>query len=91
MLANFDGADLERVFTPWGSGCSSIVQFPYLEKDSPNPRAVIGMLDPSARPDVPPDMLSFSVPMKRFVTMVGNMEDSFLITGAWKAIQERIK
>ena len=73
-----------------GSGCSSIVSYPYLEKDSPHPRAVIGMFDPSARPYVPKDILSFSVPMKRFVTMIGNMEESFLITDTWKKLQKRI-
>lgn len=89
-LVNFDESQLEGVITPMGSGCSSIVSYPYLEKDSPHPRAVIGMLDPSARLYVPKDTLSFSVPMKRFVTMIGNMEESFLITDTWKKLQKRI-
>jgi uncharacterized protein (DUF169 family) len=89
-LANFDDSQPEGVITPMGSGCSSIVSYPYLEKDSPHPRAIIGMFDPSARPYVPKDTLSFSVPMKRFVTMIGNMEESFLITDTWKRLQKRI-
>jgi hypothetical protein len=28
--------------------------------------------------------------MKRFVTMIGNMEQSFLITDTWKKLQKRI-
>lgn len=90
-LANYDTADPNAVITPMGSGCSSIVQNPYLEKDSPHPRAIIGMFDPSARPYVADDELSFAVPMNKFKDMVGNMEESFLITGTWKTMQKRIK
>ncbi len=89
-LANFDESEPEGVFTPMGSGCSSIVSYPYLEKDSPHPRAVIGMFDPSARPHLPKDVLSFSVPMAKFVTMIENMEDSFLTTDTWKKLRKRI-
>jgi uncharacterized protein (DUF169 family) len=89
-LVNFDESQPEGVITPMGSGCSSIVSYPYLEKDSLHPRAVIGMFDPSARIFVPNDTLSFSVPMKRFVTMIENMEESFLITDTWKRLQKRI-
>ena len=89
-LANFDESRAEGVFTPMGSGCSSIVAYPYLEKGSRHPRAVIGMFDPSARPYVPPNTLTFSVPMNRFVRMIENMEESFLSTDSWKRIQKRI-
>lgn len=89
-LANFDESDPEGAITPMGSGCSSIVSYPYLEKDSPHPRAVIGMFDPSARPYVPKDVLSFSVPMEKFVTMIKNTEESFLITDTWKKLQKRM-
>jgi uncharacterized protein (DUF169 family) len=89
-LANFDQSEPEGVFTPMGSGCSSIVSYPYLEKDSPHPKAVMGMFDPSARPHLPKDVLSFSVPMSKFVTMIENMEDSFLITDTWKKLRKRI-
>ena len=89
-LANFDESNPEGVITPMGSACSSIVSYPYLEKDSLQPRAVIGMFDPSARTHLPQDRLSFSTPMKKFVTMVENMEDSFLITNTWKNLSKRI-
>jgi hypothetical protein len=89
-LANFDLAQPEGVFTPMGAGCATIVSYPHLEKDSPNPRAVIGMFDISARPFVQKDRLSFAVPMRRFVTMLDNMEESFLITSSWQKILKRI-
>jgi len=89
-LMNFDEPKPEGAITPMGSGCSSIVSYPYLEKDSPHPRAVIGMFDPSARPYVPKDVLSFSVPMTKLVTMIENMEESFLTTDTWKKLRKRI-
>ena len=89
-LANFDEAHPEGVITPMGSGCASIVSYPYMEEDTERPRAILGMFDPSARPLVSGDVLSFAVPMKKFVTMVENMEESFLITPTWQETQKRI-
>ena len=90
-LANFDIGDLNGVFSPFSAGCGSIVPHPYLEKESDCPRAVMGMFDVSARPFVPDNVLSFSVPMNKFVAMVENIEESFLITGSWGKIRKRIK
>jgi uncharacterized protein (DUF169 family) len=89
-LFNFDEPKPERVIAPMGSGCASIVSYPYLETELLNPRAVIGMFDPSARPFVAKDELSFSVPMKKFITMVENMGDSFLNTKTWTNLRKRI-
>jgi uncharacterized protein (DUF169 family) len=90
-LASFDEADSNIVIAPFGSGCSSIVQYPYLETGSDNPRGVIGMFDVSARPFVPQNTLTFSVPMAKLARMINNMEESFLITPSWAKIQKRIK
>jgi uncharacterized protein (DUF169 family) len=89
-LANFDQKDPNGTFTPFGAGCGSIVYYPYLESKSDRERAVIGMFDPSARPCVPENVLTFAVPMKRFEKMIGNMEESFLITETWDIIRKRI-
>jgi hypothetical protein len=89
-LANYDQTEPDGVFAPFGSGCSSIVQYPYLEKDSKRPRGVIGLFDVSARPFVPADTLTFSVPMKKLDSMIANMEESFLTTRSWITINKRI-
>ena len=89
-LANFDQAEPNGTFTPFGSGCSTIVTYPYLEKDAERPRAVIGMFDPSARPCVPKDTLTFAVPMVKFKEMVEMMDECFLITRTWETIRDRI-
>jgi hypothetical protein len=90
VLANFDEADLNGVFSPFCAGCGSIVQFPYLEMKSERPRGVLGMFDITARPCVTGDILSFAVPMNKFVKMIDNMEESFLITHAWEPVHKRI-
>jgi hypothetical protein len=89
-LANFDQTEPNVTFSPFGSGCASIVNFPYIEKDSARPRAVVGMFDPSARLFVNSDLLTFSVPMVKFVKMIDYMDESFLITDAWKKVLKRI-
>lgn len=90
-LASFDEVEESGVIAPFGSGCSSIVYYPYLEKDSDHPRCVLGMFDVSARPYVPSNILTFSVPMNKFMGMIENMEESFLITSSWNKINKRIK
>jgi len=90
-LASFDEAEQNMVMTPFGSGCSTIVQYPYLEKEAANPKGIIGMFDVSARPFVPQNTLTFSTPMTKFTRMINNMEESFLITRSWANIQKRIK
>lgn len=90
-LANFDEALPNGVIAPMGSGCGTIIQYPYLEKDSEHPKGVLGMFDISARPYVLANVITFAVPMKKFAAMIENMEESFLITGSWNAVQKRIK
>jgi hypothetical protein len=89
-LANFDQVDGDGVIAPFGSGCSSIVYRTYLENSKNSPRAILGMFDCSARPCVPKDILSFSIPIKKFITMMGNMDESFLITETWETVKKRI-
>jgi uncharacterized protein (DUF169 family) len=89
-LANFDQTEPNGTFTPFGAGCGSIIHYPYLESRSERQRAVIGMFDPSARPCVPENMLTFAVPMKRFGKMISYMEESFLITETWNNLRKRI-
>jgi len=90
-LANFDEEEPNGVFAPFAAGCASIVQYPYLENDTNRPRAVLGLFDVSARPWVPREVLTFSVPMKKFLRMVQNMEESFLITASWSRVKRRIE
>jgi uncharacterized protein (DUF169 family) len=89
-LANFDQTEPNGTIAPFGAGCGSIIHYPYLEGITERQRAVIGMFDPSARPCVPENVLTFAVPMKRFERMVGYMQESFLITETWDTVRKRI-
>jgi len=89
-LANFDEADPYGVIMPFGAGCASIVDCPHRELESERPRAVLGMFDVSARPCVPPGVLTFAVPWPKFVRMLDNVGESFLITETWDKVRARI-
>ena len=89
-LVNFDRVDGQGVITPFGSGCSSIVYHPYFENEKVDPRAVLGMFDVSARPCVPKDTLTLSIPIKKFEKMVKYMDESFLITDSWEEVKKRL-
>jgi hypothetical protein len=86
-----DEGGAERARPEEGPHCASIVYHPYHELASDRPRAVLGMFDVSARPCVPADELTFAVPWPKFVRMVGQMDESFLITGSWRTVRERIE
>ncbi len=90
-LGNYDEPGLHAVVTPMGSGCSSIVNYPLEEAHSDHPRCVLGMFDVSARPCVPAGMLTFTIPYKRFLEMFQDVEETFLITGSWDKVRDRLQ
>jgi uncharacterized protein (DUF169 family) len=89
-LAGFEETDVNGVICPFSAGCGSIVGYPMLEAATKSPRAVLGMFDVSARPYVPEGVLTIAAPMKKFVRMIADMDESFLITGSWAKIKKRI-
>ena len=90
-LANFAEAQPYGVIAPFCAGCASIVDYPLRELKSSENRAVLGMFDVSARPFVPSPTLTIAVPWPKFVCMVDNMQESFLITRSWNKVRSRIK
>lgn len=85
------GAELgDGVRAPFAAGCGSIVGLPALEGRSAAPKAVLGMFDPSARPCVREDELSFAVPWVKFQAMAADMDRSFLVTDTWKTVGRRL-
>lgn len=90
-LANFREAGPSSVIAPFSSGCGSIIGIPFIERENPKPRAVFGLFDPSARPYVGEDVLTFAVPMSKFRTMAEDVDESFLITPTWDRMRRRIK
>lgn len=70
--------NMDNVLAPFAAGCQSCFTVPYNESFQEKPRSVIGLMEPMVRRFIPEDMVSFSMPSKRFVEMVGNIEGSFL-------------
>ena len=89
MLANFDSPEPNMAIAPLSSGCGSIISFPYQQIKSSVPLGILGMLDPSARPCVDDDILTFAVPTEKFLTMIHNMDQSFLDTPTWERLKQR--
>jgi uncharacterized protein (DUF169 family) len=89
-LANYARED-EAVITPFGSGCNSLFSRPLREAAQPQPRAVLGLFDPSARPYVGSHELSFAAPLAVWEEMVSNAGESFLRTATWAVLRRRIE
>jgi len=90
-LANFDQGTPDGVICPMGAGCSSIIYYPWLEQQKDEPKVVFGMFDPSARPCVAVDVLTMAFPMKKFVKVIGYMDESFLVTKTWGTVMKKIE
>lgn len=89
-LAGFEESDPLAVIAPFGPGCASVVRYPSEEQAKERPKAILGAFDVSARPWVQRDVLTFAVPMKKFERMIGDMEESFLITPSWDRVRARM-
>ncbi len=89
-LIAFSLGQADGVISPFGSGCSSIITYPMKETRSASPRAVLGMLDAAARPEIDPEILSLAIPAEIFAQLLEDMEDSFLKGCSWELMSERI-
>lgn len=89
-LCGYDEPDLQAVIAPFAAGCATIVMYPWLEGTKEHPKGILGMFDVSARPFVPEGTLTFAVPASKFARMVGNMDESFLVTKSWKLVAKRL-
>ncbi|MEG6586353.1 DUF169 domain-containing protein [Dendrosporobacter sp. 1207_IL3150] len=90
VLANYDRPGNDNAIIPFGAGCQSICLMPHHESKQARPRAVVGMIDITARPMVDADILSFTVPYTMFLSMEENIPDSFLEKHDWLKVRKRI-
>ena len=86
----YDNNSPDAVTTLFASGCASIITFAVNENQNHGRRCFLGMLDPSARPLVPENELTFTIPMSRFKEMLDTMNDSALYQKAFSALKRRI-
>ncbi len=88
--AFYDNDADDAVCTRFASGCCSIITFAVNENRKHGRSCFIGMLDPSARPLVPANELTFVIPMHRFNEMMLTMEQSALFQKAYSIVRKRI-
>ena len=90
--AFFDSNEPDAVVSRFGSGCSTVVSMTVVENARQGHRCFIGLLDPSVRPWVGKNELSFTIPFSRFVPMMETMKDTFLYgSHAWEKIKQRLE
>jgi len=90
-LTNYTLERTDAVFTPFGSGCGTILTYPLKEAEKDQPRAVLGMFDVSARPMVEKDAFTLAMPYSVFLKILENVSGSFLQTESWKKVLQRIQ
>ena len=90
--AFFDNNESDAVVSLFGSGCSTVVSMTVVENARNGHRCFLGLFDPSVRPFVGRDELSFTIPFSRFVTMMDTMKECFLFDShAWKKVKARME
>ncbi|WP_281698608.1 DUF169 domain-containing protein [Hallella colorans] len=90
--AFFDNNAPDAVLSQFGSGCSTVVSRTVVENERKGQSCFIGLFDPSVRPMVGKNELSFTIPFSRFVTMMEAMRDCFLFDShAWDKIRARME
>jgi len=88
-LANFESTMPYEVITSFGTGCDSIVGFPMHELESDQPKAILGIQNPSARLGCKSQFVTFSTPWPKFLSMLENIDESFLATDNWSKVKSR--
>lgn len=89
--AFYDNDAEDAVTTKFASGCAAVISFATVENRKGGRRCFLGMLDPSARPLVPKNELTFAVPMCRLSEMLTTMSDSALYQKAFSVVRRRIE
>lgn len=89
--AYYDTNEPDAVVARFGSGCSTVVSMTVVENARKGYRCFLGLFDPSVRPWVDKDELSFTVPMSRFSVMLDTMRECFLFgSHAWEKVKARL-
>jgi uncharacterized protein (DUF169 family) len=90
VLANYGRGSYENVIIPFAAGCQTIGIYPYREAESDRPRAVVGLIDLTARvyirKQLGDNLLSFAMPFALFKEMEENVEGSFLQRHTWQEL-----
>lgn len=93
VLANYARPGQDAVRIPFAAGCASVAQLPFFEATQPNPRAVVGLVDITARfylgPILGREVFTFTAPWSLFREMEENVSSSFLHRPEWQTVTGR--
>ena len=90
MLTGFALDDHHAVVMPFGSGCANIFAWPLHYRRIGHKKAVIGGADPSCRPFMGVDELSFTVTWDVLLAMQEAFPRSFLTGSTWTGVRKKI-
>lgn len=89
--AYYDTNEPDAVVARFGSGCSTVISMTVVENARNGYRCFLGLFDPSVRPWVGPNELSFTIPLSRFMVMLDTMRECFLFgSHAWEKVKARL-
>lgn len=89
--AFYDNNDPDAVTALFGSGCATVITYAVQENRKKGRRTFLGLFDPSVRPHINENELSFVIPYSRFAQMYATMRACCLFdTPAWKKVKQRI-
>lgn len=89
-MANYDQPELDSVKIKFGAGCAQSLLYSMADADEGRDVCTIGLTDPSARKCIDKDVLSFSIPYKRYLEMERKADGSFFTKETWQQVSERI-
>ena len=90
--AFYDTNEPDAIMAQFGSGCSTVVSMTVVENARKGYRCFLGLFDPSVRPWVGQNELSFTIPMSRFTAMLDTMRQCFLFgSHAWEQVKARLE
>jgi uncharacterized protein (DUF169 family) len=90
VLANYARPGNQNVIIPQAAGCQLIGIIPFHEAESETPRAVVGLVDLSARltlkRQLKEDLMTFAIPYALFEEMESSVAGSFLERTTWQTL-----
>ncbi|MDQ7097071.1 DUF169 domain-containing protein [Desulfosporosinus sp. PR] len=89
MFANYDRPTKDNAILYSAAGCHQTILETIAQNSLDNPKAIVGLTDISARRFIDKDLLTFSLPYKRFVELEAEVEESFLTKEEWLKLRDR--